>query len=156
MNSTPPNAPVTTPQLMSDRDGNIESTAVRIYGKVYSIAGCPEEVKQVAAYVDVKMREVERDVSGSLPRDELAVLASMAVIMEQLRAMRKLTLLVEKSHENVDRLSRLVEERAGLAGAAPGNGRGYGDYARNLGRVCERVWQSLQPAGPDREAEPVE
>ena len=105
--------------VMPASDRQIQGVLVQIFGEEYRIASDSgtEEVQQVAAYVDRKMREIADKHGGHLPKAKLAVLAAMDITAELLHVMQERTMLAAKARENIDRLTRLVDERASLSSA---------------------------------------
>lgn len=101
---------------MADKGRQIQGVLVQILGEEYRIAseGDPAEVQRVAEYVDRKMRELLAR-QGSLPRGKVAVLAAMDIAAELLNVLQERQLIAEKAHEKIDRLSRLIDERASLS-----------------------------------------
>ncbi len=102
---------------MANRGKEIEGVIVEIFGEEYRIGGDPGEVQQVADYVDVKMREIAETHDGKLPKAQVAILAAMEVSAELFGIMKDRTEFAEKAHASVDRLTKLVEERANMSSA---------------------------------------
>ena len=107
---------------MADKGRQIQGVVVQILGEEYRIAseGDPAEVQRVAEYVDRKMRELLAR-QGNLPRGKVAVLAAMDIAAELLNVLQERQLITEKAHEKIDRLSRLIDERASLSASQPEN-----------------------------------
>ena len=63
---------------------------VRIFGREYSIKATTEEkyIKEVAAYVDKKMAEIQRSVPSGLNASKIAILAAMNISDELFNARR--------------------------------------------------------------------
>lgn len=100
---------------MADRDGHLEGIVVQIYGEEYRIAGTDAaQVQKMAAYVDGKMREIAALHAGPVPKAKLAVLAAMTIADELFQAMHEQNRLAETAQENLERLTRLVDERADM------------------------------------------
>ena len=97
-------------------DKNQQQTeSVRIFGKNFKIASDEEvDVRQIAAYVDKRMSEVA-ERSGMRQRTQLAVLAAMEIAAELFSTAQERNMLTAKAHENLDRLTKLVEERADIS-----------------------------------------
>lgn len=98
------------------RDAQVEGVLVEIFGEKYRIGGDPKQVQQVAAYVDSKMKEIATK-NGRMPKAQVAMLAAMEVAADLFKVMSERRVFTERAHESVERLTRLVEDRAGLAGA---------------------------------------
>lgn len=107
---------------MAEKGKQVQGVLVHILGEEYRIAseGDPGEVQRVAEYVDRKMREL-LDRQSSLPRGKVAVLAAMDIAAELLNVLQERQLITEKAHEKIDRLSRLIDERASLSASQPEN-----------------------------------
>ena len=90
---------------------------VQIFGEQYPIAseGDAEDVQRIAEYVDKKMQEIAGVHSGRLNTTRVAVLAAMEITVELFRAMQERNQLTEKAHENLGRLSKLIEDRATMS-----------------------------------------
>ena len=101
---------------MATSDRDIKGVIVQIFGDEYQISsqGDPAEVQRIAAYVDEKMKGIAAQHSGRIPRTSLAVLASMEIASELFQAMREQGMITEKAQENLERLTRLVDERADM------------------------------------------
>ena len=95
----------------------IEGVIVRIFGGEYRIGGEPDEVQQVAEYVDKKMNEISDTHRGRLPKAQVAILAAMEVSAELFGTMRDRKEFADKAHASVDRLTKLVEDRANMSSA---------------------------------------
>ena len=102
---------------MADRDKQIKGTIVQIFGDDYQIASDSNasEVQRIATYVDEKMKEISNQHSGRVPKASLAVLAAMEIASELFGTMREQGRLTEKAQENLDRLTRLVDERVNMS-----------------------------------------
>lgn len=63
---------------------------VRIFGQEYSIRATTEEkyIKEVAAYVDKKMAEIQKSVPSGLNASKIAILAAMNISDELFNARR--------------------------------------------------------------------
>lgn len=100
---------------MADQRQQVQGVIVQIFGEDYRIGGDPAQVKQVAEYVDGKMREIAEGHDGKLPNAQVAMLAAMDITSELFRVMQDRKAFTVKAHESIDRLNRLVEERATLS-----------------------------------------
>ena len=107
---------------MSNRDSkqvdrDVQGVNVEIFGERYPISseGDAAEVQRIAAFVDKKMREIADLHSGRLTTSRVAVLAAMEITVELFRVMQERHQLTARAHENLDRLSRLIEDRADIS-----------------------------------------
>ena len=102
---------------MTDESRQVQGVLVHILGEEYRIAseGDPSEVQRVAEYVDRKMRELLERQGNRLPKGKVAVLAAMDIAAELLNVLQERQLITEKAHQKIDRLSRLIDERASLS-----------------------------------------
>ncbi len=96
---------------MVESNGHIAGNLVEIFGQEFTVGGESAEVRQVAAYVDRKMRQIAADHNGRLRANKVAILAAMDITAELLRLVQERSALTQKAHENIDRLAKLVEER---------------------------------------------
>ena len=99
---------------MAERDQQVQGVVVRIFGEEYRIGGDPAQVQQVADFVDRKMQEISDEHGGRLPKAQVAMLAAMEITADYFRVMQERKAFTAKAHESIDRLTRLVEERASL------------------------------------------
>ena len=97
--------------------GQIKGVVVEIFDEEYRIGGEPSQVQPVAAYVDKKMKEMAAEHDGRLPKAQVAILTAMEITAELFRVMRDRTDFTEKAHASIDRLTKLVEERAKMSDA---------------------------------------
>ena len=100
---------------------DFHSVIVQIFGDEYNILpseGGPAEVQRVASYVDQKMKEIANG-QPKLPKAQLAVLAAMDITAEFLRATSERDMLTDKAHQSLDRLNKLIEERADMSDSLP-------------------------------------
>ena len=67
-------------------ESNKKLVNVRIFGQEYPIRASSNEdyIKEVAAYVDKKMHEVQRSVPSSMNASKIAILAAMNISDELL------------------------------------------------------------------------
>ena len=100
---------------MADERRQVQGVLVQIFGEDYRIGGDPAQVNKVAEYVDGKMREIAEGHDGKLPKAQVAMLAAMEITAELFRVMQERTAFTTKAHESIDRLTKLVEERATLS-----------------------------------------
>ena len=102
----------------------IEGVIVQIFDSEYEFAsagGDADQIQQVAAYVDQKMREISAKHKGRVPRTRLAVWAAMEIAAELMATLRERSKLSANAHKNLDRLTRLVEERASMSAGFSGS-----------------------------------
>ena len=101
---------------MVDRNEQIRGILVQIFGDEYQISSQndPANVQRIAGYVDEKMRTIAKQHTGRVPKATLAVLAAMEITSELFGAMSEQSRLTEKAQENLERLTRLVDERADM------------------------------------------
>ena len=73
---------------------------VRIYGQDYTISGERDEetIREIAAYVDEKMREISKYFTGGAP-GSLAVLAAVNIADEYFDAKSEIAALEAKAHQ---------------------------------------------------------
>lgn len=101
---------------MAENQRQVQGLIVRILDEEYRIGGDPAQVQQVADYVDGKMREIADAHGSRLPKAQVAILAAMDITAELFKAMQERKVFTAKAHESVERLTKLVEERARLSG----------------------------------------
>ncbi|MFH1566535.1 MAG: cell division protein ZapA [Gemmatimonadota bacterium] len=106
---------------MAENERQIQGVIVQIFGEDYRIGGEAAQVRQVADYVDRRMRELAEEHGGRLPKAQVAILAAMEITAELFKVMQERKAFTTKAHESIDRLTKLVEERARLSekGEAP-------------------------------------
>ena len=102
-------------QVMADQGQQVQGVVVEILGQEYRIGGDPKEVHSVAEYVDRKMRGISDEHGGHLPKAQVAILAAMDITAELFRVMGERKVFTAKAHDSIDRLTKLVEERARLS-----------------------------------------
>jgi cell division protein ZapA len=100
---------------MSNSD--VQGVNVEIFGERYPISseGDAAEVQRIAAFVDKKMREIADLHAGRLSTSRVAVLTAMELTVELFRAMQERNQLTARAHENLDRLTKLIEDRADMS-----------------------------------------
>jgi len=98
-------------------DTQVKGVLVDIFGEQYRIGGDPKQVQQVAAYVDTKMKEIAGK-NPRMPKAQVAMLAAMEVTADLFKVMSERKVFTERAHESVERLTRLVEDRANLTPSA--------------------------------------
>ena len=102
--------------MVNSVDNNVQGALVEIAGDEYRISGEVDvaEIQRVALFVHRKMHEVALR-SGTRNGKAVAVLAAMEIAAELLRTRDDGEQLIQRAQDGIDRLSRLVDERAGLA-----------------------------------------
>ena len=105
---------------MADQDRQVRGVVVEIFDEEYRIGGEPSEVQPVAAYVDKKMKEMAAVHGGRLPKAQVAILTAMEITAELFRVMKDRVDFTEKAHASIDRLTKLVEERAKMSDVGTG------------------------------------
>ncbi|HIC70445.1 MAG TPA: cell division protein ZapA [Candidatus Latescibacteria bacterium] len=100
---------------MADQKEQVQGVLVEILGQEYRIGGNPKEIHSVAEYVDRKMRSISDAHGGNLPKAQVAILAAMDITAELFRIMGERKVFTTKAHDSIDRLTKLVEERAKLS-----------------------------------------
>jgi cell division protein ZapA len=85
---------------------------VRIYGAEYPVRGYADAnyIKQVADYVDKKMREVDKTirVDSSL---RVAILASLNITDELFKEQKQNALLRQQLEDKIDKLNALIDRQ---------------------------------------------
>jgi len=131
--------------LVAKGDTQVKGVLVDIFGEQYRIGGDPKQVQQVAAYVDTKMKEIAGK-NPRMPKAQVAMLATMEVTADLFKVMSERKVFTERAHESVERLTRLVEDRANLT---PSVTEGAGDHDDRLGeRLQARQAVSLPESTP--------
>lgn len=112
---------------MPKADRQIKGVLVRIFGDEYRISSHadPGDVEQIARYVDEKMQAIAAQHPGRVAKTTLAVLTAMEITSELFDAMREQNELTETAQENLQRLSRLVDERADIFSSLPRQTQSY-------------------------------
>lgn len=88
------------------------ATTVEILGREYRIRGVADEayIREVADYVDAKMREIARSTAAPGP-DRVAILAAMNIADELLQARRATNEELESIEKRTESLITLLDER---------------------------------------------
>ena len=87
-----------------------KTLSVMIFGSEYKIKGAdPAYIREVAAYVDGKMRELETRLSTGTPT-KIAILTSMNLADELFRERESLRKLESDLRERAQRLERTLGE----------------------------------------------
>jgi cell division protein ZapA (FtsZ GTPase activity inhibitor) len=111
---------------MATDDEQIKGVLVQIFGDEYQIASDGDDVadiRRVASYVDQKMQELAGKQGGSVSKSRLAVWTAMEIAAELFSTAQERNMLTAKAHENLDRLTKLVEERADLSSGLEKRGK---------------------------------
>ncbi len=85
---------------------------VAIYGNEYTVRAVanPEYIKEVAAYVDERMRETELNLPGTVSPSRIAILAAMSITDELLMERRKRTMALDEIEKRAGAISVMVDE----------------------------------------------
>jgi len=121
---------------VAQRETQVQGVLVEIFGEQYRIGGDPKQVQQVAAYVDKKMQEIA-DKNARMPKAQIAMLAAMEVAADLFKVMSERKVFTDRAHESVERLTRLVEDRATLTDVGEEDRTGQAD--RSSDRIAERL-----------------
>jgi len=116
---------------VAQRDTQVQGVLVEIFGEQYRIGGDPKQVQQVAAYVDTKMKEIAAK-NARMPKAQVGMLAAMEVAADLFRVMSERKVFTDRAHESVERLTRLVEDRANLTELADADVPRVTDRANSL------------------------
>ncbi len=125
---------------VAQRETQVQGVLVEIFGEQYRIGGDPKQVQQVAAYVDKKMQEIA-DKNARMPKAQIAMLAAMEVAADLFKVMSERKVFTDRAHESVERLTRLVEDRATLTDLGEEDRTGQADRIKRdvqPGRVLAR------------------
>jgi cell division protein ZapA (FtsZ GTPase activity inhibitor) len=126
---------------MATNDEQIRGVLVEIFGDEYQIASDGDDVadiQRVAAYVDQKMRELAGKQGGSVSKSRLAVWTAMEIAAELFSTAQERNMLTAKAHENLDRLAKLVEERADISSNLENRGSIRGEQVLRSQTVGQR------------------
>ena len=90
----------------------MESVQVEIFGQTYSIKGAtgPEHIKQLASFVDAKMREVQRG-TGTIEPHRVAILTALTISEELHQVREKLRTFEVSTDKALHRLLKMTEGR---------------------------------------------
>ncbi len=100
---------------MAQGSAQVQGVLVKILGEEYRIAGDPEQVQEVAAYVDARMKEIAERHTGMGQR-QVAILASMQIAAELFKLVADRKAFTDRARDSVERLIHLVENRGEIAG----------------------------------------
>ncbi len=95
---------------MNNQEQNV--VRVTIYGHEYTVRAVadPDYIKQVAAYVDERMRETELNLDGTQSATRIAILAAMSITDELFTERRLRSSSLEQIEDRAVALSNLVDE----------------------------------------------
>jgi cell division protein ZapA len=90
-------------------------TSVHIFDETYRIASHldADMTRQVADFVDTKMREIEARASH-LSKSRIAVLAAMEMAADLLQIRQEREEMLRQTHDQIKKLSELVEQCSSL------------------------------------------
>ena len=93
-------------------DDSHNMVRVTIYGNEYTVRAVanPEYIKEVAAYVDERMRETELNLPGQVSPSRIAILAAMSITDELLMERRKRTQALDEIEKRAGDISVMVDE----------------------------------------------
>jgi cell division protein ZapA len=91
------------------------ATTVEILGREYRIRGNADEgyVREVARFVDERLREVARSTGGQ-PADRVAILAAMNIADELFQQRRAATEEISRIERRAEGLISLIDEKLSL------------------------------------------
>ncbi len=95
----------------------MERVQVEIYGQVYSIKGGddPFHIRELAAFVDAKMKEVEKG-TGTVDPLRVSILTTLTIADELYRLRKQYGELEIAADNAAERLLNLTEDSLGKAG----------------------------------------
>ena len=92
----------------------MDPVQVKIFGQVYNLKGTddPDHIRELAAFIDTKMREVEKS-TGTMEPHRVSILASLTIADELFRLRAEYAALGMKAENAVQRLLSIttVEEQ---------------------------------------------
>ena len=85
---------------------------VSIYGNEYTVRAVanPDYIKEVAAYVDERMRETELNLPGPVSPTRISILAAMSITDELLIERRKRVQALDHIEQRASAISIIVDE----------------------------------------------
>lgn len=88
----------------------MERVQVEIYGQIYSLKGTddPARIRELAAYVDTKMKEIEKG-TGTVDSLRVAILTALTITDELYRLRAKHSELGMAAENAVDRLLGMTD-----------------------------------------------
>jgi cell division protein ZapA len=89
----------------------MEPVQVQIYGQVYNLkaAGEPAHLREVASYVDAKMKEIEKG-TGTVDPNRVAILTLLTIADELHRMRQRCSALEGETESAVTRLIELTDK----------------------------------------------
>lgn len=92
----------------------MEAVQVEIFGQVYSIKGMaePDHIKTLAAYVDAKMKEIQKG-TGTVDPHRVAILAALTIADELHRARDHSQKIESSAEQAIQRLLKITEGTIG-------------------------------------------
>jgi cell division protein ZapA len=90
---------------------HVDKVTIQIYGESYSLkaGGDPAYIKDVAAFVDEKMREISSG-GKAITTDKVAMLAALNIADELFKSRREWALSEEETDKKVGKLLKLLQE----------------------------------------------
>ena len=90
----------------------MERVQVEIFGQVYSLKGKddPAYIRELAAFIDVKMKEIQRG-TGTADPHRVAILTALTITDELYRLRERFGILERTSENAASRLLDLTENR---------------------------------------------
>jgi cell division protein ZapA len=94
----------------------MESVQVEIFGQVYNIKGKddPGYIRELAAYLDVKMKEVQKG-TGTADPHRVAILTALTISDELYRLREEHSSLEKTAEQRVERLLNITLETGSRA-----------------------------------------
>ena len=88
----------------------MESVQVEIFGQVYNIKGQgnPEHIRELAAFIDAKMKEVQKG-TGTVDPHRIAILTALMITDELYRLRKEYGILLRETDDATDRLLEITE-----------------------------------------------
>lgn len=95
----------------------MDPVQVKIFGQVYSLKGTddPEHIRELAAFIDAKMREIEKG-TGTIEPHRVSILASLTIADELFRLRAQHQKMERSAESAVKRLLSLTDDAEGKGG----------------------------------------
>jgi cell division protein ZapA len=92
----------------------VDSVTIQIYGESYTLkaGGDPSYIKEVAAFVDGKMREISSG-GKAITTDKVAMLAALNIADELFKARREWKLSDEETEKKIEELLSALQKAIG-------------------------------------------
>lgn len=92
----------------------MDSVTIQIYGESYTLkaGGDPSYIKEVAAFVDGKMREISSG-GKAITTDKVAMLAALNIADELFKARREWKLSDEETEKKIEELLSALQKAIG-------------------------------------------